>query len=898
MKKADNTSLNVGLPLAVIEVGKLCQSIIYRKAWYRLILTWVIAASCLPATQPMGSATSNSPISPPKGESATASLEMGPGESEASTTVTMEYIIYLPTITAISPASILRIGPTTPDRQSVPAFEKFELTFPLEGSVATQPDFPYDPSPPPGLPGRIGVTVEALFLPPGQTNWSQALIQPAFRYQPFQRLVSGDGEGLYPIGNITWMVRFAPQITGTWQYKLRAQDASTCPVGLAPCPYWAESNIGSFKAAAPLLGDHGFVRISPSDSRYFEFSDGTPFLGLGHQTSFGSSTQVEKVFDTYKNNGVNFLRTWLSATGVYSLGFPSWDTWANSMLVFSPVYPGSEVSARIASEGDSPCIFQGFGEGAKSVIKGGKTYTLIIRAKTENIKGPRVAGKPYGLVVKVGTWPKGLCGNPNNGLQTLSPYWNSTSDWTDYTATFSLPQDVILGMGQFFTVALENTLDGQVYIDRVSVTETPSGPNILVHGDMNYHLYFDQASSWRWDYILDRAAERDIFLKLVILEKHDGILSFIRPDGSVASEPDDNFFYGLNMANPDQPTKVRRLQEYFWRYLSARWGYSTAVHSWELLNEGDPFNGNHYDQAEALSKTIRATDPSQHLVTTSFWHSFPVKEFWANPDYPDLDYADFHAYIATTWLQAPNDIRDPVTKQKCGSDQICYVTAMRDDTALYHTEHSLNVRMRNPGKPVVRGEAGITELSSDANPDPDLIKDTQGTWLHKLLFAQVNPGGLYELYWYADTIIANNLYPIFRRYRDFMVGIPINSGDFVDLAASMSNSNLRVLGQKDPANQRAFLWIDNRNHTWRQVVNGASIPSISGVVQIGGFQPNTDLPVQWWNTCSGQPPVSCIAGIASTGTVRADNTGKITLEVTNLANDVAVKIGIFPPGGY
>jgi len=99
-------------------------------------------------------------------------------------------------------------------------------------------------------------------------------------------------------------------------------------------------------------------------------------------------------------------------------------------------------------------------------------------------------------------------------------------------------------MGQFFTAALENTLDGQVYIDRVSVTETPSGPNILVHGDMNYHLYFDQASSWRWDYILDRAAERDIFLKLVILEKHDGILSFIRPDGSVASEPDDNFFTG------------------------------------------------------------------------------------------------------------------------------------------------------------------------------------------------------------------------------------------------------------------------------------------------------------------------------------------------------------------
>ena len=39
--------------------------------------------------------------------------------------------------------------------------------------------------------------------------------------------------------------------------------------------------------------------------------------------------------------------------------------------------------------------------------------------------------------------------------------------------------------------------------------------------------------------------------------------------------------------------------------------------------------------------------PSRHMVTTSFWHSFPNLEFWSNPDYPDIDYADMHAYIST-----------------------------------------------------------------------------------------------------------------------------------------------------------------------------------------------------------------------------------------------------------
>jgi hypothetical protein len=41
---------------------------------------------------------------------------------------------------------------------------------------------------------------------------------------------------------------------------------------------------------------------------------------------------------------------------------------------------------------------------------------------------------------------------------------------------------------------------------------------------------------------------------------------------------------------------------------------------------------------------FRAHDPARHMVTTSFWHSFPNQEFWSNEDYSQMDYADIHAY--------------------------------------------------------------------------------------------------------------------------------------------------------------------------------------------------------------------------------------------------------------
>ena len=45
-----------------------------------------------------------------------------------------------------------------------------------------------------------------------------------------------------------------------------------------------------------------------------------------------------------------------------------------------------------------------------------------------------------------------------------------------------------------------------------------------------------------------------------------------------------------------------------------------------------------------MAAYFHQNDPSHHMVTTSFWPSFPNMEFWSNPSYSDVDYADLHAY--------------------------------------------------------------------------------------------------------------------------------------------------------------------------------------------------------------------------------------------------------------
>src|SRR3972149_1804068 len=178
--------------------------------------------------------------------------------------------------------------------------------------------------------------------------------------------------------------------------------------------------------------------------------------------------------------------------------------------------------------------------------------------------------------------------------------------------------------------------------------------------------------------------------KVVISDKQDFILHDIDLNNGIFT-----YISGFNEANfyAKRGYKVRRLQEYYWRYLAARWGYSRGVHSWELLNEGAPGDTAHYDQTTQLVETIRKYDRN-HAATPSFWTSFPVSKFWGNLTYSPLDYADVHAYVSSGWIED---------------------ASLESDEAKYHIVYSDTTRdwLAGSGRnmPIVRGEAGLDFLT-------------------------------------------------------------------------------------------------------------------------------------------------------------------------------------------
>ncbi len=198
----------------------------FKQNFYRFVVTWITLVSCVPTTQVNGTTRVDIPPQPAPVASLAVSTQK-PKATESITTVSGDYQVYLPTVAVEG----LYFSSISSNDGTIPVYDKFELTFSLENSLASQPDFPYDSSPPPGLPGQTGVTVDALFLPPGQVDWNKAQVQPAFRYQSFQRIASGNAEGLYPVGALTWMIRFSPQIIGDWKFKLRASRCINLRIG-------------------------------------------------------------------------------------------------------------------------------------------------------------------------------------------------------------------------------------------------------------------------------------------------------------------------------------------------------------------------------------------------------------------------------------------------------------------------------------------------------------------------------------------------------------------------------------------------------------------------------------------------------------------------------------------
>ena len=750
------------------------------------------------------------------------------------------------------PADPLAIVNVQPVSASAERWEPFVVNFDINNTRATIFDWPYDPNPPPGVAPGLGITVNGEFSDDG---FATTLVQPAFYYQPVQFQTISGKDWLAPTGQPYWVLRFAPPRVGTWQYRIVATDAG----GNSASPTY------SFEVTAPTNPtNHGFVRPNPVDTRYFRYDDGTHYLGIGHNEAFTDVnkfvTAMSSRFAMVGSDAIDFLRIWMSTSAIFGCAWAPLNSATLPYVGYVPAtglapdqaYADGQVSVRLDSA--NPDMFYGWMGGDTAVISG-HTYRIRVRVKLIGVTGPSQSGYPYGFTIKKTGWPN----PPANFFPTYAailPHRTGSCDWSvvecNWTATGSFPGDL--------SFILENATAGTVFIDEISIREILAGgllgPERNRKPKMNHQTYFDGLAAWQYDYLLDQARQQGIYYRVVLTERNDYILTHLGKHGFFEKNASADNFNAL----PGTASYV--YQSYWWRYVTARWGAQRSVHSYELVNEQDPWNAGGYVHTQDLAAWMHANDPTHRSAITSFWNSFPDTGFWKNPAYPDIDHADVHAYLF-------------------------YGTPENTDTAYAHWVLGRDLASRGVGKPITRGETGI--LGSGWSESTDLRLDTTGVWLHNLTWAQLDADGMSEFYWYpanirGENVGHGNLYNVYRVFRSFMSDIPLGNGHYVDAAATSSNTSIRVVGQYDPVNGRGHLWINRAEHTWRNVVDNVQIAPITGTVTVPGLACRAKYNIIRFDTYTG--------AVLDEQTAVTPATGLLSLTVQNLTTDIAIKIDL------
>jgi uncharacterized repeat protein (TIGR01451 family) len=559
-------------------------------------------------------------------------------------TIIVRCLIALPVLLLVvavpTEAAPPTISNTALSSGSVGQYEMLEVSADVQ-TVAANPYWPYDTNTPVSIPPGTGVTVDGLF---SNDDWATTLVVPGFFYQRYVRhRVDGEPESnplceLYtPVGKPNWCIRFAPESTGQWKLKVRVTDAE----GSTTSPEQTFSCVRS--------NSHGFLRISPTDNQYFETSDGTALVGPGINGHIHSSYEAETILGKCGANGIRTVRFWMTGTQDYNHVFggsygQNWSMDSNHEPAYYPdSRPGHLFCYKIKPQG---YVHQGV------YLTAGKLYRVEGYVRTDSLEGGS-------LHIWIGTI-SGFSWDPSTARAT------GTTPWSKISFDFR-PEKT----GATALWIRNNGTSGSTFIDGFSIKESSDNGQtwsgeFISKGEFDTHTYMDQIEAAEVDQVFKTALANGVYLKTVVTEKWDEVLCRIQPDGSVAADrpltPDNT--YAADVGHP-----CRWLQRAWWRYMTARWGAFTSLHSWEWCNEGDPNNGHHYNAANAMADFVHELYPRRILCTTSFYQGPVQMELWKMGS---CDYMDSHDYICTnfpghnyyTRIYAPMDHPDGVQWDK------------------------------------------------------------------------------------------------------------------------------------------------------------------------------------------------------------------------------------------
>ncbi len=337
---------------------------------------------------------------------------------------------------------------------------------------------------------------------------------------------------------------------------------------------------------------------------------------------------------------------------------------------------------------------------------------------------------------------------------------------------------------------------------------------------------FNMINAWELDKVLEEA-ERDGINLNIVIHNH----------GTFSTTTDNEWQYNpFNVTNggyleiPEEFFTDPRAQNAYIKlmhYMTARWGYSAHIFSWELWSELN-LTGSKKDDIDnykrkevvewhkTMCAAIKEMDPNRHSISTHVSGDFGMenKEI---VQLPELDFPACDAYH--------------------GSDDPVHIVDMLKDTAKFN----------NPfGKPVM-----ATEFGGDSGGQR--LKHLAET-LHAGLWASTcTPIGGTPLFWWWQLIEEENLYPEFTAVSRFMKDEDLRDPslamakpqlEHADKAAGLSVWSLKNM-------TRAQGWICRRTDFSAIDPTGDAITT-NIVMKIRDMS-NGTYKVEFWDTNAGNP---------------------------------------------
>lgn len=750
----------------------------------------------------------------------------------------------------------LIISSPVPHPDPCQRWDPVEVTFAISNSAATHPHLPFESNLPRGVDFADGITVDAVFSPDGGVTEYRV---PAFLRQPY-RIAEREGvEWAVPTGAPVWTARFAPSRDGLWSVRVEAWEAKGT----------ASSAVAYFTVLPPTNPmNRGPIHVSTNDWRYYEFADGTPFLGngfgLGGFDAHRFSLNATSLFAAIGIGNATYFRFW-SAGHLYGNSWQPWNSRTRPHEGTVPAYMLSLESAYADALGSfkldvnptnwtdpacNPLIFQGF-NGQSASLEPGKRYVIRVRWRTENLTGPATSG-PYGIAAKLyNGWPE-----PGQTMDqpTIVPHVSGDSPWHVASGIFTAQSYIAPNL----LIVLENVTGGRAYVDECAVQELlPDGslgpPLNGLSRFTHAHFSFNERRGAGLDLIYREAQAKGLYIRTVINEKQEWALNHLAPTGLRDRR-------GGHFNQPATNAPTVKLHEWHWRYIAARFGAFRSLAGIEFVNEEAPGPTDHFRLLGHLARWWnRQAHPKP--VSSSTWFGL-AENAWKAPFAADVHATDYHAYTVGNWLY-PDEHPD-----------VLY------DSANYYLAFAQSWLDAQFGKPGHWGEASL--YTTNSGEHPRLTNDIQGVWLHKWIWARSGPAFVYPSWWDSQNIWRHNLHGLFGNWNRFMDGIAVANSRYQAIAATTAHPRLRLVGQKDIPAGHAYLWIDNRDHTWWRVVNGWPVTAVTATIQIPMARPDASYRIVWYRTTNGLP--------FRTNIVSANSDGVVTLGVTNLSADIAVQL--------